>query len=155
MELAWRHRLMQRGYLTLARLTRGMTLGVRGMLLTDDTVVLVKHSYIPGWHFPGGGVEAGETLIDALARELREEAGAVLTGRPQLLAVYRHRRVLSDHIALFVCREWEVAEAPKLPNGEIVGCERVPLKRLPADTSPATRARIGEVLEGLPPSPDW
>ena len=155
MELAWRHRFLQRGYLALARVTRGMTLGVRGMLLADDHVVLVKHSYFPGWHFPGGGVEAGESLMEALERELREEAGAVLTGRPQLVSVHRHRRVRTDHIALFVCREWEIAEPPKLPNGEIVGCEHVPLKDLPADTSPATRARIREVLEGLPPSSDW
>ncbi len=147
---------MQRGYLAYSRLARGMTLGVRAVLLKGNRVVLVKHTYVPGWHFPGGGVETGESLGEALEREIREEAGAALTGPPELFAIYRNARGhRADHVALYVCREWEAREMPRLPNREIVACESFPADDLPDDVSPATRARLREVLAGEPPPADW
>lgn len=147
---------MQRAYLAYSRFARGMTLGVRAMLLKDDQVVLVRHSYVPGWAFPGGGVEAGESLGETLEREIREEAGTVLTGRPQLFNIYRNARTNSrDHVALYVCREWEQREASRKPGLEIVACQRFALDDLPDDITRGTVARIREVIGGELPSADW
>jgi len=133
-----------------------MTLGVRAMMIRDDAVVLVKHSYVPGWYFPGGGVDAGESVAHALAREVREEVGATLAVAPALFGIYRNAHAdVRDHVALFVCRDWERNNAPKYPNGEIIACEAFPLDRLPDDVSAGTAARLGEVLNGLPPAADW
>src|SRR5436190_15811382 len=72
---SWRDRIMHASFL----LTRPMTLGVRGVAFdAEKRVLLVKHGYTPGWHFPGGGVEPGETCEYALARELEEEACLVV-----------------------------------------------------------------------------
>ena len=87
------------------RFSRAMTVGVRGMVLDGEgRVFLIKHSYVDGWHMPGGGVEAGETLLEALTRELAEEGNIELTAPPVLhahvfpsgLFTPRPRRALRD-----------------------------------------------------------
>src|SRR6267142_416877 len=71
------------------RFVRGMTLGVRGVVLDGESrVFLVKHSYVSGWHLPGGGVEVGETFRDALERELMEEGRIEIGAEPELHGVF-------------------------------------------------------------------
>ena len=42
------------------RFSRGATLGARAMVIDGaGRIFLIKHSYIDGWHLPGGGVETG------------------------------------------------------------------------------------------------
>lgn len=148
--------MLQRSLLTFGRFSRGMTLGVRAMLLKDGKIVLVRHSYVPGWYLPGGGLDAGESFAEALAREIEEEAGARLTGAAQLFGLYRNGRVdRRDHVALFVCRDWESVAARKIPNLEIAALGRFRPDALPEGTTAATRARIREVLAGEPASVDW
>src|SRR5262245_58154517 len=103
------------------RQSRGMTLGVRALVIDDQSrVFLVKHSYVAGWHLPGGGVEPAETMRDALGRELFEEGNIELIGPPELRGVYFNGRISQrDHVALFVVREFRQASAPQ-PNHEIV-----------------------------------
>ena len=129
------------------RLARGLTVGVRGLVIdAQGRVFLVKHSYVAGWHLPGGGVEVGETLAVALARELREEANIELRGPPALFAVYLNRRISRrDHVALYVVRFFEQSVPPQ-PNREIVAHGFFAPGSLPEDTTRGTRERIAEVL---------
>lgn len=138
------------------RFSRGATLGARAMVIDGaGRVFLIKHSYIDGWHLPGGGVETGETLLEALARELAEEGNIQLGTTPQLYGFYFNKRASRrDHVALFVVRDFRQDGAP-LPNHEIIEHGFFPADALPEDASRATRARVAEVLGGAAISELW
>lgn len=150
----WMRRLIHYGALA----TRGMTLGVRGVAIdAEGRVCLVRHTYVSGWHLPGGGIEAGESAVVAMAREFREEAEIVVDPSHSLrLHGFYHSRAGAgrDHVALYVAAAFAV-RAPKQPDREIAACGFFPLDALPAETTAATRARLREIREGLPPSAHW
>lgn len=138
------------------RFSRGLTLGARGLVLDrDGRVFLIKHAYTDGWQLPGGGVEAGETLLEALTRELLEEGNIELTGPPMLHGIYFHPFYsIRDHVALYVIRDFRQT-APPVPNSEIAAHGFFPLDALPPDITAGTRARIAEVTAGKPVSERW
>jgi ADP-ribose pyrophosphatase YjhB (NUDIX family) len=138
------------------RFARGMTLGVRAVVLDGDArVFLVKHSYVSGWHLPGGGVETGQTFRDALRRELVEEGRIELLGEPVLHGVFLNDHVSRrDHVAVYVVRHFSQDRLPEA-NREIIACGFFDVAALPADTTEGTRLRISEVLEGKAPIATW
>lgn len=132
-----------------------MTLGVRGVVLRGDEVLLVRHGYTPGWHLPGGGVEPGETFEEALAKELLEEGNVRVTGKPVLHALFQNRNASSrDHVAVYVVRAFDYG-GPLAASFEIQEAKFFPLAALPEGTTQSTRKRLAEVLEGTPPPPQW
>jgi 8-oxo-dGTP pyrophosphatase MutT (NUDIX family) len=149
-------RILQRVLGVVWRLTRGMTLGVRAFVIDPDgRIFLVKHSYVSGWHLPGGGVEPGETLIDALIRELREEGNLEPTAPPRLHGMFFNDRLSPrDHVAVFVLRDFRQVGEP-VPDYEIVAHGWFALEELPNDTTAPTRARIAEILGGAPVTERW
>ena len=131
--------------------TRAVTLGVRALVLEGRSVFLVRHTYRSGWYLPGGGVERGESAEEAIVRELREEGGILCAERPILHGFYRNQA--HDHVACYIIRRFETtARAPDL---EIAEAGFFSVDALPEGTSPATRARLAEVLRGQPIGQTW
>lgn len=140
----------------IAPLTRGMTLGVRGACIdSDGRIFLVRHSYVPGWYMPGGGVEREESVVEALERELVEEGGIELASAATLFGVYWNQKRRRDHIVLFVCRGFSRSNPPTYPNREIAEVGFFHPHALPEETTPATRRRLDEIFHGAPPAPHW
>jgi 8-oxo-dGTP pyrophosphatase MutT (NUDIX family) len=137
-------------------MARGMTLGARGVVLDgDNKVFLVRHSYVAGWHLPGGGVEVGETFLEALRRELSEEGRIELAGEPVLHGLFLNSHVSRrDHVAVYIVRQFRQDRLPE-PNHEIVECGFYAAAALPPETTRGTRLRIAEVLEGAAPIATW
>lgn len=143
--------LIHRGH----RLARGMTLGVRGLVEDGEgRILLIEHTYLEGWHLPGGGVDRGETAEAALIRELAEEAGVRVTGPAALLSIHsQDAHFRGDHVLLYRVTAWE--PCPATSRGEIARIGWFAPDALPDGTTRATRARIGEALSRGLADPAW
>lgn len=139
------------------RFRRPLTVGVRALVRDGEgRVLLVRHSYIPGWYMPGGGVERGETARHALRRELDEEAGIMLNDEsPRLIGLYANfREFKSDHVALYLVEPHQYERVVRT-SFEISDYGFFALDDLPDEISPATRMRLTEVAQGLPAPDMW
>ena len=138
------------------RLQRSLTMGAQGIVVDkDNRILLVKHTYKPGWCFPGGGVEKGETVLTALTRELQEECGVVVEGTPGVFGIYSNASNFpNDHVVLYVVRHWSRTRIPE-PNSEIMAQDFFAPLPPPAGSAPSTERRLAEYVSGGPRDEHW
>lgn len=134
---------------------RRSSLGVRVLVLDEaDRVLLVRHTYVPGWFMPGGAVDFRERPQAAACREVREETG-VRIADPELVGFFGNfARLRSDYIAFYRARVPAQA-VNKQPGLEIAEAGFFSQDDLPPGTSAATVARLREQREGRQPSAEW
>lgn len=149
------YHLLLPAYRFAMRRVRGLTLGARAVVFDGEgRVLLIEHSYTPGWHLPGGGVERGESVELAIIRELEEEAGIRPEGRPLLVSLHDNVRSFpGDHVLLYRVDAW--VEVPATSRGEILRREWFDPRDLPPAVTAGTRRRLAEVLDGTAPDLFW
>lgn len=153
--LGWPKRFLVRILHVYFSMSRGMTLGVRAACFdTAGRIFLVRHTYVPGWHLPGGGVERGETALEALVKEMREEGNLEAVSVPELFHVYFNARISGrDHVLLYRVTVDQTAERPG--DREIAEAGFYDLDALPDGTTEATRRRIAELRGEISPAHHW
>ncbi len=122
---------------------RPITMGVKVMLVRDDEVLLVRHSYQPGWFLPGGGVKRSETLVEAIHREAREELGATLHALEMVNIFSNNRERRSDHVVIFRSDDFTLSDKQDI---EIDEAKFFPTVALPDGTSMGTSHQIQKYL---------
>jgi mutator protein MutT len=129
------------------RIMKPVTIGARVMIIKNDSVLLVKHTYQNHYFLPGGMVKRGETFEQAARRELKEEVGIDLK-EIKLFGVYNNfYESKNDSIVVFLCLEYQLKDN-KNKDIEIETFNFFKLNELPKDISPGTRRRIEEYSEG-------
>ena len=116
-------------------LRRDDFLGAFAFMEDAEGILFVQNRRIIGgrevlvWDLPGGQVEPGETLREALARELHEELGIAPIGDPQFLFVQEGERVVRG-ARRYVWRStfFSVDRFQGLPaaRGEVLAARRIP-----------------------------
>jgi 8-oxo-dGTP pyrophosphatase MutT (NUDIX family) len=134
---------------TYFRLKRPMTLGVRVLAVNEvGQICLVRHTYTPGWHLPGGGVERGETCLQAAVKEAREEVGLVIAPQDlRLVSVHANfENFPGDHVLLYEAAAWTTTTTQN--THEIAEFGFYDPATLPASTTAGTQRRIMEWMGG-------
>ena len=130
------------------------TVGTRALVIKDQQILLVTHTYMPGWCSIGGGVDKGESPINAIKRELREEVGIKLNSAPRLFNVYYNNfQKRDDYVVLYICDDF--VENDTKSWLEIKEKKWFRLNNLPKDITPSTKRRIEEYLELRDMSDKW
>ncbi len=126
------------------------TFGTRAIILNSkNEILLVKHTYTPGWHFPGGGVDKGESPRQAIVREVQEEAGVLPLKSPEIIDCYFNIYLgVNDIVSLYLIKEFQIE--PFKSNKEIAEAKWFSIENLPEDASQATKKRVAEVFFGQP-----
>ncbi|NJM30642.1 MAG: NUDIX domain-containing protein [Rhizobiales bacterium] len=134
---------------------RGLTIGTRTVVFdAGGQVLLVRHSYSPGWQFPGGGVERGETVYAAAIRELREEAAVEALETPVLYGIFdASHQFPGDHVCCFIVRNFTRGDWK--PSSEIADARFFATSSIPEDATNGTKRRLAEIAGGAEISPFW
>jgi ADP-ribose pyrophosphatase YjhB (NUDIX family) len=89
-------------------------LAVSAVIVRDGRVLIVRRARAPAkqvYTLPGGGVEAGETLPEAVRREIKEETGleiepVALAGHREFIARDDDKRVSRHFVILSFASRW-------------------------------------------------
>lgn len=115
------------------------------LIFEEGRILLAHRRDIDWWNLPGGGMEAGETLEEAVIREVYEETGLQVEVE-QLVGVYSKPQK-QEVVLTFRCKK---TGGTLHATEESRACRYFAPEELPANTLPKHRQRVEDALLCLP-----
>jgi 8-oxo-dGTP diphosphatase len=120
-------------------------IGVNALIFEEGRVLLAHRRDIDWWNLPGGGMELGETVEDAIRREVREETGLEVAVE-YLVGVYSKPQK-REIVLTLRCR---VLGGTLTATEESRECRYFAPNALPLNTLPKHRQRVEDALLNEP-----
>jgi 8-oxo-dGTP diphosphatase len=120
-------------------------IGVYAVIFDGAKVLLALRRDIAWWNLPGGGMEPGETVEEAMCREVREETGLEVEVE-RLIGVYSKPQK-QEVVLTFLCR---VVGGRLQETEESRECRFFLPDELPPNTLPKHRQRVEDALQDRP-----
>lgn len=120
------------------------TFGARALIINNGKVLLVKHTYLPEWYLPGGGLKVGETFEKALKREIKEELGIAVKNFRPFGTYINTKEGKIDTEKIYLIKENIDTAKMALDNRETRELKFFKLNSLPKNISPGTLRKIQE-----------
>lgn len=141
----WLGKLVRQIKSTYRRVMRLSSVGVKAIVLKEGTLLLVQQRWEDIWDLPGGLPHAGETLENAVRREVYEESGVHVHSLAEISVTYRTKAKLRNGwIVIFMANEWTQGGVPW--SLEIKRRAFFKLEDLPSNMPFQTRAQMSELL---------
>lgn len=136
------------------RIARPDIYGVKAVVLKDNQILLIRHSYANRhlYMLPGGGLGHDETVEAAISREVMEETGCHISNIRMHGQFCETSKGAKNHITIMV---GHTQDTPICDGREIIEAAFFPVNNLPENIAKASLRRILEVTENRPPSEDW
>jgi len=109
----------------------------QAVVLRNGEVLLVKRDSPALWELPGGGILPGETIEDALRREVQEESGAPIEVI-ELLGWYERTGFRAHLSPTYICKS--LSENLMSGSDDVIDVRYFPLKDLPQNIFPWFRS---------------
>ena len=141
------YKILRRVQKFLQNLEGKITLGVRVIVINKKReILMVKHTYTPGWYLPGGGIKRRETPFIGMVRETWEETGVYVIQAKLISVLYHEIHHVPDHLFLYQASAFAVYDNT---SPEILEKKWWPLTKLPPDMHQNTKHYL-QLIQALP-----
>ncbi len=134
------------------KITNPRSIGSRCLIVKNNQILLLRHSYMPDYYIPGGGIKKNETITEGIIRELKEEVGITVSIDDLMLFLIIESNLEYKQDTAFIFLVKNITKDQQINSHnhdkkEILEIKWFDLDNLPKDLSVTTNLVIKEYIK--------